>query len=440
MRKLRTWTIIAVGAMALAACSSGDDGGSATPTTTAPATDGATDEQPGATEVPDAPDDGVTATEIKIGWMGDLTGPTVAAQGLNFAGSEAAVAWYNENGGVLGRQLVLIEKDDQYGAEVAATNYSALINDDKVLALLNMGGSHISTALIPNMESDGIALIGPAQTIDAQIDSPNIFNNLAHYGDQADVAVQYMGEQLGGIDQAVVAVVHLEVPSGSEWNTYIQAELEEGGGTYVGAIPLSPASPDYAGTVTRLRQMISNDGVNFVAFHASPAQALGLATELASQAVDVPVIGIQGIAASSIFQEGPPEAGDQFLGVHSFLPSTGDCEMCLTIQEFVAGTEWEAASTEANFTHGWLDIMITVQAIERAAADSGEVTRATLIDALNGTFDTGGLSCPIDWSTSTHSPCAAPFQWNSGESQLEVVEDFDFWADAIDGDYGLFEG
>lgn len=436
----RTWAVAAVGVMVLSACGGGET--TAPDTTTVPTEDGtdggATDE--GGMTVPDSPDDGVTADQIKIGWMGDLTGPTVAAQGLNFAGSEAAVNWFNENGGVLGRELVLVERDDQYSAETAATNYSSLVDDERVLALLNMGGSHISTALIPDLESDGIALIGPAQTIDAQLESDVVFNNLAHYGDMADVAVSYMEDQLGSVEDVNVAVLLLEVPSGEEWATYIQTEVEEGGGTFSGSIPLNPASPDYAGAVTRIQQLIQNDGVNFVAFHSSPAQGLGIATEMASQGVEVPVVGIQGIAASSIFQEGPSQASGQILGVHSFLPPPSDCEMCATALEFVAGTDWEDEATEINFSHGWLDVMIAVQAIERAAEEAGEVTRATLVDALRGSFDTGGLSCPIDWSEDNHSPCAAPFGWNAEDGRLGIVQDFGSWSDAIDGEYGLFEG
>lgn len=450
-RKRTRWTVgVAAVALLAAGCSSsGDEGGDAATTgaeTEAVTESGTATPDAGsgssgaAAEVPDNEDNGVTAEEIKIGWMGDATGPTASAQAFNLAGSQAAVAWFNENGGVLGRDLALIDKDDQFNAETAATNYSGLVNDDKVLAIVQMGGSHISTALMPNVESDQIPVIGPPQTIDAQLANPYVFNNIAHYGDEADAALAYVGDELGDITTANVAVLQLELPSGDEWNTYIKSGLEEQGGTYLDRVLINASSPDYAGAVTQLKQLVDNDGVNYVAFHGAPATGLGIVTEMQTKGVEVPIVGIHGIAGSTIYTEGPePVAADTVHGVHSFLAPTSDCDACGEIRDFVAGTEWEDQITEINFGHGWLDIMIAVQAIERAA-ESGEVSRASLFEALQGKFETGGLSCPIDWSESNHSPCAAPFEWLLDEDRIEVVDSLQAWQDSLDGNYGLFEG
>jgi ABC-type branched-subunit amino acid transport system substrate-binding protein len=448
-RRVKWFAALAVGAMLVAACGGSDNGGGSTDTgspseTMAPspsATDTGTSTGGGAMEVPDNPDNGLPAGQIKLGWMGDETGPTASAQGFNLKGSQAAVKYINDNGGILGRELVLVDKDDQFNAETAATNYASLVNDEKILAMIQLGGSHISTALMPNVESDKLPVIGPPQTIDVQLDNPYVFNNIAHYGDEADVAVAYMGKKLGSVTDAKVAVIQLELPSGDEWNTYIKTTLDEQGGTYVDRILLNAGSPDYPGTVTKLKQMIDQQGVNFVAFHGAPAHGLGLAQEMSTQGVDVPVVGIHGIAGSTIYTEGPePFAADHFAGVHSFLPGTSDCEWCSTIRDFTAGTEWEGDIGEINFSHGWLDIMIAKQAIERAATDAGEVSRETLFQALQGPFEVGGLTCPIDWTDSNHSPCAAPFEWNLDEGRIFAVDGITGWSQYLDQKYGLFGG
>jgi branched-chain amino acid transport system substrate-binding protein len=418
------------------ACSSGNGTTDPDPDPTSTSTDGG--DGNGDMEIPDNPDEGVTATTIKLGWMGDSTGPTASAQGFNLLGMQAAVAWYNEQGGVLGRQLQLVDKDDQFNAEVAATNYASLIRDERVLALLGMGGAHISGALMPNVEEDQIPLIGPPQTIDPQLPNPYVFNNIAHYGDQADVAVPYMASIVGSLDDLRVVVIQLELPSGDEWDEYIKVTMEEQGGTYVDRILLAPAGADFPGAVTRLRQLIANEGVNFVAFHGAPGHGLGIVTEMASQGVDIPIVGIHGIAGSTIYQEGPAGVADRVKGIHSFTAVNNDCEICGDIMDFVAGTQWEDATTEINFAHGWLNVRIAVQAIERAAEMSGEVSRATLTEALQaGPFDTGGLSCPIDWSDSRHSPCAAPMQWIDADGRIEPFMGFEEWRQYIDGVYGL---
>lgn len=455
------FALIAVLALFAGACSSDDDGGdtasddTASDDTAAVVEDEPTDDvaaldteaEPAEEEEPsgedatvaDNPDFGVESDKILIGWMGDATGPTASAQAFNLRGSEAAVAWYNENGGVLGRQLELVAKDDQFSAETATTNYAALTQDEKVIAIMQMGGSQVSTALMPAVEADGIPVISQGQTIDAQLAVDNVYSNMAHYGDEADAAISYVGDELGGVENAVMAVVQLELPSGDEWNIYVEDTLNNQGGSYVGRVLLNPGSPDYAGAVTQINEMIQNEGVNYLAIHGAPSHGLGFVTEMVSQGIDVPIVGIHGMAGGSIYQEGPAEAADLIRGVHSFLPATSDCETCQVIRDFVPGTEWENDIVELNFADGWQDIMITVMAMERAAADDGELSWDTMNTALHaGPFDTGGLTCTVDWTESQHSPCAAPFEWVG--DRLEVVGGFDAYADTLDGEYGLFEG
>lgn len=388
-------------------------------------------------EVGDSPDFGVTSDTIRIAWMGDVTGPTAAAQSFNLRGAEAAVAWVNSNGGVLGRELEMDVQDDQFSAETATTNYAAVTQDDPVLAIVQMGGSHISTALASNVSADGIPVVSLPQTIDAQLDVPNMYNNIAHYGDEADVAVAYMADELDSIEDAVVAVAQLEVPSGDEWNLYIEQTVQEQGGTYAGRVTFNAASPDYAGAVTQIQQMIDQEGVNFIAFHGSPENGLGFVGELTTQGItDVPIVGIHGLAGATVYTEGPAEAADLLAAAHSFLSPMSDCEMCKTALDFVQGTEWEGDANELNFGDGWQDILIVQQAIERVAEESGELTWETMNAALTSApFDVGGITCNPDWTESNHTPCAAVFKWD--EDHPEPIADFESYADVIDGEYGL---
>jgi ABC-type branched-subunit amino acid transport system substrate-binding protein len=234
--RLKYLLLFVVFALVAAAC--GDDGGSdttaapattaatttAAPTTTAGGGGGTTAAPTPTTSaapatVPDNPDFGVSSDTIKIGWMGDATGPTASAQALNLRGSQAYVAWKNANGGVAGRDLELVVKDDEFNAEKALTNWTSLIEDEKVLSIIHLGGSHISTALMPDVADTGIPVVGQPQNIDVQLETPNSYNNIAHYGDQADVATLRMAQGVGDIADVKVTVIQLELPSGDEWNS-----------------------------------------------------------------------------------------------------------------------------------------------------------------------------------------------------------------------------
>lgn len=428
-------------ALVLAACG-GDD--AATDTGSDDGGDAATETDDGddggdAAALPDNDSEGFTSDTIRVGWMGDATGPTASAQGLNLRGIEAWAEWINEEGGILGREVELIVRDDEFNAERAVGNFRALVDDERVLAIIGVGGAHIMEALAPEIESVGIPVIGPPQTIEVQLENPWIFSNIGHYGDQADVAIPRLAERAGvDVTDLRVAVIQLELPSGDEWDTYIQASLAEQGGTYVGRVTMPTAATDYATVLTQVRQLVEAEDANAIAFHGAPANGLGVLNEMASQGfTDIPVVGIHGIAGSNIYTESPPGVQDIMEGVHSFRPCNLDTPGTQTIRDFVAGTRWEEDCLQINFSHGWLDGLIFQQAVERAA-ESGQVGRESLRDALQGPFDAQGLSCDIDWTDFNHNPCVAPFQWDDETEALVIVNDsFTAWEQYLDFVYGL---
>ena len=435
---MRMRSYVAAGAavaMVLAACGNGDDPAPETdePTSEEPADDETDAETDGeaAAEVPDNPSEGVPPGEIVLGWMGDLTGPTASQTAQLLRGTEAYFELVNDEGGVLGRELVIVSRDDEYSAEAGVTNYRALVGDERVLGLINIAGSHISTALIPDIEADEIAVIGPSQTIDDQLESPYMFHTLAHYADMADVALARLAEKIDGetSDLNVVAV-NLEVPSGAEWADFIGRKVEELGGTYAGNINLAPDQTDFASPVAQIQQAVDNDGVNVIAFHGAPATALGLATAMDDVDLRIPVGGIQTLANLSVYNEGPEEMLDLLEGMHSFVPCTVDTPGTQRMLDFLEGTEWEGECESISWVHGWVNGMVAHQAIERAAEESGELNRETFFQALQGTYDTEGLSCDYDWTDANYSPCAAPFTWDG--TNLSPAAPFEEWLEIME--------
>src|SRR5262245_32335148 len=93
--------------------------------------------------------EGVTDREIRIGMANALSGP---ASGLGTdlkAGAEAFLARVNGAGGVGGRKIVLVSKDDGYEPDKSAAATKALIEQDKVFALFGYVGTPTSAASVP---------------------------------------------------------------------------------------------------------------------------------------------------------------------------------------------------------------------------------------------------------------------------------------------------
>lgn len=432
---------VALTALAMFATACGGDaeedaGQAADPATTADDDSTTTDGGDGgsAASVADAPDSGVTSDAIKVGWMGDVTGPTASAQVGNLRGIEAYFEMVNGEGGVLGRDLELIVKDDEYGAEAGVANFQALVNDDKVLAINQIGGGQIMDAVMADAERFGVPLVSVAQTTTSSMESPYAFHTIAHYYDQADVAVARMIDAVGGADSLKAAVVQLEVPSGDEWNAGIEKALEEQGGEYAGRVTINVAQPD-AGTFASEVQRLIDEGANYLAIHVAPAQALFVVNTLASNGLDIPVVGMQGVASLNVYQEGDETQLEQTEGTHSFLTYADESEGGQEIQAFIEGdgSGYAEDASHINFSHGWLGGMLIHQAIERAA-ESGELTRESFYEALQGPMDTKGLTCDIDWSEPPFiNPCAAPF--SSDGEEMHVVGSFEEWTESIKAEY-----
>ena len=437
-------------ALIAAACGNDDDdGGDAAPAPTAAATEAPAPapteapteapapEEPAPMTVPDNPDNGVTSDSIKVGWMGDLTGPTASSQSFNSHGIEAYFECVNEGGGVLGRMIDYLPEDDQFSAETAAINFTKLTEDDKVIALLGLGGSHISTQLQPDVEALNLPVIGPPQTIDIQLEGDQYFNNLAHYGDQADLAAGQIAADVGGIENAVVMGISLEVPSGTEFAAYVEQSVNRAGGTYVGTQYVAPGATEVVAQMTALQEGIDNDGVNYVTLHGSPGAGLVVMQGMADAGItDIPIVGIHGIAANSIWTEGPEEVSDHTFGIHSFLTANNDIEASADMERCATLAGYDGEHLNLNFSHGFLNGYVFHQAIERAA-ETGELSRESLTEALKGSFDTMGITCPIDWSSSNHSQCGAAFSLDPSTGGMVPANPFAFYADNFDGEYGI---
>ena len=85
------------------------------------------------------PSDGRDNSTIKIGYYGDLSGPTLNFGKSALNGVLMAVDEINEAGGVNGRKLDVVIEDDQGNAELAATRAGKLIDNDKVIAIIAGG-------------------------------------------------------------------------------------------------------------------------------------------------------------------------------------------------------------------------------------------------------------------------------------------------------------
>lgn len=102
---------------------------------------------------------GVTDTSIKVGNTAAITG-IYSSVGIPFvAGMKAAFEVINEAGGIDGRLIEYVNRDDGFDANVGITNTGMLINEDKVFALVGHFGTGTVAATIPTIREVGIPMV-----------------------------------------------------------------------------------------------------------------------------------------------------------------------------------------------------------------------------------------------------------------------------------------
>ena len=198
-RLMQLGAITAVAALTLSACAGRDSGGS-TGTTDASSSQGSD-----ITQVV-SPDDctdyqaspGITDTEIKLGSSFPNSGP-LASIGEANQGMEAYFDYLNDTeGGINGRKITLIGKDDQYDATKAVANVNELLQKDGVFAIVGVQSSVGATSVWDDLKSQCVPLLMSTlsgTTLQERQAHPNALDGLVPYAAEAYALGQYAASE-----------------------------------------------------------------------------------------------------------------------------------------------------------------------------------------------------------------------------------------------------
>jgi ABC-type branched-subunit amino acid transport system substrate-binding protein len=138
-----------------------------------------------------APVPGVTDTEITIGITGPLSGPA-AAWGTIAMASEAYAKHVNDQGGIHGRKLKIVLKDDGYNPGRAVANFNEM--KDSVFAVIGTVGTAVLNANKDLVAEAGLPLIYPLGNVQVFAKQPrekvrSVFQVYPDYADEAEFLV-----------------------------------------------------------------------------------------------------------------------------------------------------------------------------------------------------------------------------------------------------------
>jgi ABC-type branched-subunit amino acid transport system substrate-binding protein len=139
---------------------------------------------------------GVSDDAILFGQAAALEGPSAALGQRMRQGIVAAFTEINGKGGIHGRKLQLISRDDGYDPDRSVVQTTRLIEQDKVFALIGAVGTPTAMATIPITSMRNIPFIGPLSGAEflRDLELPNVVNIRASYGAEAEEWIRHLTE------------------------------------------------------------------------------------------------------------------------------------------------------------------------------------------------------------------------------------------------------
>jgi branched-chain amino acid transport system substrate-binding protein len=139
---------------------------------------------------------GVMPDRILYGQVAVMSGPS-SALGLKMRqGILAAFAEVNAKGGVHGRKLELISRDDGYDPDRSVLQTVKLLNEDKIFALIGAVGTPTSLVTVPIAKDENVPFIGPFTGAGFLRENgmDNVVNIRASYSAEAEAWVKHLTE------------------------------------------------------------------------------------------------------------------------------------------------------------------------------------------------------------------------------------------------------
>ncbi|MEL7339579.1 MAG: ABC transporter substrate-binding protein [Bacteroidota bacterium] len=215
-------------------------------------------------------DPGLTDSTITIGSWGPLSGPA-AAWGTMTHGMDAYFKLINEEGGVHGRQIRFVYKDDGYNPARTVPLVRNLVEEEEVFALLGGLGTNTGMAVLPYIEAQRVPWVSPASGASVWSTPPKerIFATFGQYTDEAHLLVEYVVDSLS---PAKLAIVYQNDDFGQGAMEAAQEQLVKRGQSPAETISYELGERDMSGQAVKL--MASEAEV--VLLWMAPQQAVSL--------------------------------------------------------------------------------------------------------------------------------------------------------------------
>jgi branched-chain amino acid transport system substrate-binding protein len=341
--------------------------------------------------------------EVVLGQSAPLTGPA-AELGLQFrAGAMAAFNAINSNGGLAGRKIRLVTKDDGYEPARTSLNTSQLIEADRVFALFGYIGTPTSKAALPIFSKAGVPFFAPFTGAESLRNpfNPLIWHVRASYYEEAESLVAQM--LASGIKR--IAVFHQNDAFGQEGLEGVRRALERRGLSPTSTVTVERNSVDVKPAVESLNSA-QPGGIVMISAYASVAAFVQTwrAKSLSNQSVALRAVSFVG--ANALARTLGEDA--KGVGISQVVPFPYDARRSPIATSYVNAAKQQGDSVTFGGLEGYIAAKTFAAALRQV---NGKLSREKFLDAMKSldAFDLGGF--PLSYGA----------KQNSGSSFVELV-------------------
>jgi len=326
---------------------------------------------------------GVSVDRILFGQAAALAGPSSAlGQGMR-QGILAAFAEINAKGGVHGRKLELISRDDGYDPDRSVVQTTKLIEEDKVFALIGAVGTPTTTATVPIAKASNVPFIGPftgAGFLRAP-DLDNVVNIRASYAAEAEAWIKHLTEDL---HVSSIAIFYQDDSYGRDGLAGVKLALEKRG-MELTAEGTFERNTRAVGSALRTLRRAEPEAVVMVGTYGPCAEFIKLAHKSGFNPI---FVNISFVGANALAKELGPEG--QGVIVSEVVPFPWDISVKV-VADYQAAEKVLDPNMKPEFVslEGYLSGRLVAAALEQTGPNP---TRADMLRVINdvGRFDISG--------------------------------------------------
>jgi branched-chain amino acid transport system substrate-binding protein len=347
---------------------------------------------------------GVTATSITFGTHQPLTGPAAPGYSLIAPASQAYFDYVNAHGGVYGRKINLIIKNDQYNPTLTVTVVHQLVLQDKVFGIFEGLGTPTHTKVVGFLNASKIPdmfIASGCPCWDNGTGQPYSFGWQPNYTIEGKILGQYIKQHFPG---KKVGVLYQDDDFGQGGLAGIEDEVPAS--DIVAKEPYQSGVTSLATQVTAIKSSGAQVQVDFTvpiytAIARLTAFTLGYSPQLVVSNVGIDPITVGGLL-SSISKGKASDALINGVITDAYLPSFSDSSNpWVTLFKKILAQYDPKAPWDGNTEYGIANAYTLVQALEQAGKN---LTRQGLINVVNndGHSWTGPGLVPFRYTTSVH--------------------------------------